>query len=396
MPFLLTKKKIIRITTMSVSMNIILKGQLSYMNQYYEVVGVSSYDAKHTQDIINREGIRVESISIARAISPLKDLISLWKLFRFIKKENPDIVHTHTPKAGLLGMLAAFMAGVPARLHTVGGLPLTEAQGFKKILLVALERFTYSLAHRVYPNSKGLEVIIRSEILDSPKIKVLANGGSNGIDTTRFYIESLINEGYDRKEFRRKLGLDEGDFVFFFCGRIAREKGIVELMDAVDYLQVKHSHMKLLLIGLLEEHYGVLDSRDIARLKSNKNIIHPGRVDDVRPYYAASDCFVLPTYREGFPNAVLEAGAMGLPQIVTDINGCNEIVSQNINGTLIPPKDTEALHRAMEQMMTDHSYRAMIKNASRKVVVDKFRKEFVWEAIKGEYDISTSTKLSTL
>jgi glycosyltransferase involved in cell wall biosynthesis len=380
------KLKLFRITTVAVSMNIILKGQLAYMNQYFEVTGITSYDKKHFEDVKSREGIRMIALKFQRAISPLQDLITLSKLAWLFYKERPYIVHTHTPKAGLLGMVAAWMMRVPVRIHTVGGLPLTETHGFKKKLLVALERLTYALSNRVYPNSKGLEKIIRQEILDDSKIKVLANGGSNGIDTDRFSMQALEKEGYHRRSFRDSLGIKENDFVFFFCGRIAREKGVVELLDAMDYLQVKHSHMKLLLIGLLEEHYGVLDPQDIARLKSNKNIVHPGRADDVRPFYAAVDCFVLPTYREGFPNAVLEAGAMGLPQIVTDINGCNEIVFHGVNGILIPHKDANALKDAMEKLINNSELRQSLKSNAREIIVQKFQNQVVWDALKLEYD----------
>jgi glycosyltransferase involved in cell wall biosynthesis len=368
-------------------MNIILKGQLSYMNQYYDVVGVTSYDPKHFEDIKVREGIRMKIVNMTRSISPFKDLKSLWQLYRLFKSERPHIVHTHTPKAGLLGMIASRMARVPVRLHTVGGMPLMEINGSKRILLNMLERLTYGLANKVYPNSKGLEqFIIQEKFCARDKVQVLANGGSNGVNTD-FFRPDFDHFNQPKKiSLRKDIGIDKNDFVFFFCGRIAKEKGIAELLEAFEALQKQHENIKLLLIGLLETHYGTLSPEVIVKLKENNAIIHPGRADDVRPYYAISDVFVLPTYREGFPNAVLEAGAMGLPQIVTDINGCNEIVEHNVNGLIIPVKDSGMLYESMKNLIENHALRSRLADNARKVIFDKFRCEFVWNAMKDEYD----------
>lgn len=244
---------------------------------------------------------------------------------------------------------------------------------------------TYACAHRVYPNSIGLKKYMLKERMIRPdKCDVLANGGSNGIDAHRFSSEHFSSD--ERNELRISLGISNNDFVFFFCGRIAVEKGIEELLIAFEHLQKTHTHIKLLLIGLYEKSHGAIGRNIIDRIEMNKAIIHPGRADDVRPYYAISDVFVLPTYREGFPNAVLEAGSMGLPQIVTDINGCNEIVLDGVNGILIPPKDANTLIDAMEKLINNTELRQSLKSNARETIIQKFQNQVVWEALKLEYD----------
>ena len=174
-------KKLVRITTVPLSMNVLLKNQLRYMSEYYEVKAVSS-PGKLLDEVSKREGVETVPVLMTRAITPIGDLKALWKLYRFMKKEQPLIVHTHTPKAGLLGMLAAKLARVPIRLHTVAGMPLMESTGTKRKILELTEKLTYNCATRVYPNSKNLsEFIIKEKFCKTSKLKVLGNGSSNGI-----------------------------------------------------------------------------------------------------------------------------------------------------------------------------------------------------------------------
>jgi glycosyltransferase involved in cell wall biosynthesis len=379
-------EKLIRITTVPISMNIILKGQLAFMNKYFEVIGISSHDEKHLKEVGEREGIKIHAIEMPRTISPIKDFIALCKLYLFFKKVKPTIVHTHTPKAGLLGMLAAKFAGVPIRLHTVGGMPLIEVKGAKRVLLNYIEKLTYACAHNVYPNSKGLkQIIIENNFCDESKLKVLGNGGSNGINTTFFtpnYVENAIEE---REKLRQKLQIESDDLVFCFVGRIATEKGIVELLDVFEELQTNHK-IKLILVGTFEKHYGILGDDIKQRIEKNASILFLGRFDDVRPYYAMSDIYVFPSYREGFPNSVLEASAMSLPCIVTDINGCNEIIEDGINGLLIKPKDRIELKSAMKKLIENTTFRNELSSNARPHVEKYFKREVVWNALLGEYN----------
>jgi len=381
--------KLVRITTLPISMDIILKNQLGYMNQFFEVIGVTGDDGKHYNNIQKREKIRMYAVGMSRAISPFKDIISLYKLFIFLKKEKPRIVHTHTPKAGFLGMLAAKLANVPVRLHTVAGLPLVEATGVKRKLLDRVEKITYRIAHRVYPNSFGLKKIISDNKFCKPdKLKVIANGGSNGVNIERFKPDFIENSADVRRDLRKKFGISENDIVFSFTGRISNDKGVRELIDAFQDLKSKDKNvtLKLILIGLPEKDYiNIIKNNFKEFTKGNPNILYLGRFDDVRPYYLISDIFVLPSYREGLPNSLLEAGAMGLPSIATDINGCNEIVKNGLNGLIIPAKDTIALKEAMETLVNDHEQRKFLADNARSNVIANYKQELIWSELLKEY-----------
>ena len=390
-----TKPKLIRITTVPISMNIILKGQLAFINQYFEVIGVSGYDEKHFNKIEKREGIKMHQIEMARNISVFKDLRALWKLYFFLKKEKPSIVHTHTPKAGLLGMMASKIANVPIRLHTVGGIPQIELKGWKRAILNFTEKLTYRFANKVYPNSVGLkDLILDMGYCDKTKLKVLANGSSNGVNIDYFAPNFVENTIAYKTKLRRDIGLEDKDIVFLFVGRIAHDKGINELVEAFERLTIEQfSNAKLVLIGPFEKDYGILDSRTKVVLEENKNIKLLGRYDDVRPYYLISDIFVLPTYREGFPNAVLEAQSMGLPCIVTNINGCNEIIQHKHNGLIVPVKDSMALHNAMKILLDDENYRLKLASFSRQNIVKKYKQDIIWNALLEEYNTMLEGKM---
>jgi glycosyltransferase involved in cell wall biosynthesis len=389
------KIKLIKMTTVPISMNIILKGQLAFLNQYFEVLGVTAFHEKHFHEIEKREGIRMIRVDMARAIAPFSDIQALIKLYFLFKKERPFIVHTQTPKAGLLGMLAAYLSGVPVRLHTVGGLPLLGTKGIKRSILNILEKITYACAHKVYPNSIGLKnIIVKNGFCQESHLKVLANGGSNGIDTNYFSVNKLEKTGLSRNDLRAKYGIGVDDFVFLFVGRIAIEKGFNELLNAFEKLKNRNLKrpIKLLLIGTFEVHYGVVGSEVKEKIETNPDIFYLGRFDDVRPFYWISDVYVFPSYREGFPNTLLEAGAMGLPLIATDINGCNEIVVNNVTGILIPAKDEFKLEEAMYRLQDDLILHKKLASEARRIVESKFKRELVWDALLSEYKFFLSQK----
>ncbi len=379
--------KILRITTVPISMNILLKGQLEFMNRHFEVHGATSYDEKHFNEVAQREGIKMHAIEMKRTISPLHDLGALWKLYRLISKIKPQIVHTHTPKAGLLGMLAAKMAGVPIRLHTVAGLPLVETTGARRRLLENIERLTYSCAHKIYPNSTGLQrIILENKFCSAEKIKVIGDGSSNGINTKHF---TPTLSGAEKSALRENLSLRSDDIVFCFVGRLCIEKGIRELIAAFLNLleQRPNSNAKLLLVGPLEKENGVLGPDTLKKMNETPEILSVGRHDDIRPYLEISDIFVFPSYREGFPNVVLQAGAMGLPCIVSDINGSNEIIIPDLNGMIVPVKDTVRLANAMTELLLNKELRDRFAGASRPNIIKKYEQQSVWEALLEEYQL---------
>ena len=382
-------KKLIRITTVPVSFKVLLKGQLRFMaSNGFDVKGVSS-EGEELREVHENEGIAVEAITMSRKITPFQDLKSLWEMWNFLRKEKPQIVHTHTPKAGIIGMLAARLAGVPHRLHTVAGLPLMEATGIKRKILNFVEKLTYSSATRVYPNSKGLyDFILQNNFTQSNKLKIIANGSSNGINTA-FFSPAQVSE-IEKVALREKLNIQPDDFVFVFVGRIVSDKGINELIKAFSQLQAAENNepagIKLLLVGGLESDLDPLNPETLAEINQNRDIISVGFQQDVRPFFAISDALAFPSYREGFPNVVMQAGAMGLPSIVSDINGCNEIIVEGENGLIIPSKNVEKLKEKMLTLARDKNLYTKLKENSRRMIESRYEQSVVWNALLEEYE----------
>ncbi|WP_396211722.1 glycosyltransferase family 4 protein [Flavobacterium sp.] len=376
-------KTLIRITTIPISLEKLLSGQLRFMNSYFNVIGISS-DKVNLQKVQQKEGIEVYPIEMTRKITPFRDIKSVIQLYFYFKKTRPFIVHTHTPKAGIVGMLAAKLAKVPNRLHTVAGLPLLEATGIKRRVLDFVEKLTYDSATMVYPNSRGLnDIIIQNKYCENYKLKVLVNGSSNGIDTSHFDLNLFSKE--KNVLLKKELGINDDDFVFIFVGRLVRDKGINELIRAFQRFQSENSLIKLLLIGNYESDLDPLEIKTLQTISSNKGIISTGFQYDVRPYFAISNCLVFPSYREGFPNVVMQAGSMGLPCVVSDINGCNEIVIDCINGFIIPVKDENAIFTAMKKIVESSELFQKMKQVSREMIVSRYEQKIVWDALLKEY-----------
>ena len=379
----MTKKKLIRITTVPISLDKLLGGQLGFMNSFYKVIAVSS-ENEYLEAIGKKEGVDTFHLEMTRKITPVQDLLAVCKLYRFLKKEKPFIVHTHTPKAGIVGMLAAKLAGIPNRLHTVAGLPLLESVGLKRKVLDFVECFTYACATKVYPNSKGLlEIIKENNYCDSNKLKVLANGSSNGINTEKFSPDAITES--DKIELRKKLHISENEFVFIFVGRIVADKGINELISAFDDFSKSNPQTKLILVGPFEEELDPLSETTLNIIKCNKAIVSVGYQQEVRDYFSIANALVFPSYREGFPNVVMQAAAMGLPCIVSNINGCNEIVQEGFNGLIIPVKNKNAILAAMQSMYADTNLYVTLKNNARQSIVTRYEQKVVWEALLSEY-----------
>lgn len=379
----MSKKTLIRITTIPISLEKLLGGQLCFMNSFYNVIAISA-DKENLDKLGKSQNVAVFSLEMTRKITPIKDILAVIKLYFFLKKTKPFIIHTHTPKAGIVGMLAAKLAGVPNRLHTVAGLPLLETTGFKRKILDFVEKLTYRCATNVYPNSNRLfEIIKHNNYCNTNKLKVIANGSSNGIDTAYFNPELFSLE--QNNQLKIALNIDVNDFVFLFVGRLVTDKGINELIIAFEELQFKNPNIKLLLVGNFEDDLDPLLPNTIKSINENAAIITAGFQNDVRPYFAIANCLVFPSYREGFPNVVLQAGAMNLPSLVTDINGCNEIIEDQINGLIFKVKDQNSLYDAMKKVIDDSLLLLKLKNNSRQMIVSKYEQKMVWDAILEEY-----------
>lgn len=376
------KTKVIRTSTVAISLNYLLKGQLAFLNEHYEVIAVSGKD-DDLEVVAEREKIKVIPVKMERSIAPFRDFFSLIRLYFLFKNEKPTIVHSITPKAGLLSMLAAKFAGVPVRVHTFTGLVFPSKKGFFQKLLIFMDKVLCKCATHVYPEGEGVKNdLIRFKITTKP-LKILANGNINGIDVEYFNPKHLVIE--EEQNLKKKLNISESDFVFIFVGRLVNDKGINELVKAFSKLSKEILNIKLLLVGSFEEDLDPLEKETFHEIKNNKNIISVGFQKNVRSYYAISNVLVFPSYREGFPNVVLQAGAMGLPSVVTNVNGSNEIISDLKNGLVIPVKDTLALINAMKNIINVKIY-SKLKNNSREMIVNRYDQQLVWQATLDEYE----------
>lgn len=376
-------KKLIRVTTVPLSLDKLLEGQLSYMRNQYEVTAISS-DEKYLIHCALKENVDYYHLEMSRKITPIKDLMSLIKLTNYLIKTKPLIVHSHTPKAGIIAMLSAKIANVPLRLHTVGGLPLMESVGIKQKMLIFVEKLTYSCATNVYSNSVGLyDFILENKFIKKNKLKIIANGSTNGINTSYFSNDTI--SGLEKDKLKESLSIKNEDFVFVFVGRLVGDKGINELVEAFKRLVLYNSNVKLLLVGHEEIHLDPLSESTLAEIKLNQNIISVGYQNDIRPYLSISNCLVLPSYREGFPNVVMQAGSMGLPSIVTDINGCNEIIIDNKNGILVEVKNSYSIEKAMNNLYNNSLLYNKLKSSSRELITSRYEQKKVWNYILEEY-----------
>ncbi|MDB4186052.1 glycosyltransferase family 4 protein [Flavobacteriaceae bacterium] len=378
-------KKLIRITTVPISLEKLLENQARFFKKYYSVTLVSA-QKEQLEALAKEQGVAYFPLEMTRKITPLQDLRCLLQLVRFLRKEKPHIVHSHTPKAGIIGMLAAFIVRVPVRMHTVAGLPLMETKGIKKRILYAVERLTYRCATRVYPNSKGLmDFIQKKHLAEKTPLQIIGKGSSNGIDTTYFNADAISAEVVEKCQ--KKWAIAQDDFVFLFIGRLVGDKGINELVAAFEQLSSKLHKVKLLLVGPQEPTLDPLAKSTIKAIDQNPSIISTGYQQDVRPFLKMAQVFVFPSYREGFPNVVLQAGAMGVACIVSDINGCNEIIEDEVNGFVVPPKQVQPLTKKMQSLYEDAEKRNTFIQRTQTLIATNFERAQYWKLLLAEYQL---------
>lgn len=373
--------KIIRATTVPQSLNTFCKGMLKELSQKYKVVGLSS-PGDALNEVSQREGIQTIAIPFERRISIKDDLVSLWKLIKIFRKEKPTMVHSMTPKAGLLCMVAAKLTGVPVRVHTFTGLVFPTSTGIKRRILMTTDRITCRCATHVIPEGEGVKNDLLNNRITKKPLKVLGYGNVRGVDMSY----------YSRKPEVMKIAetlRDSSIYTFLFVGRIVRDKGVNELCQAFQRIHSQFPNTRLWLVGLFEDNLDPISNDSRIIIDDEKNgIMAVGRKsgNELLAYYAAADCFVLPSYREGFPNTVLEAGAMGLPSIVTDINGSREIIIEGQNGTIIPSKDEHALYDAMQNMINNPEWGERMANNARDLIAKRFEQSYVRKCLYDFYD----------
>jgi len=374
---------IVRITTVPISLKVLLKGQLNFMHQNgFKVIAISANGAE-VEDLKIQENCNHIAIPLTRNINPLADLVSIIRLFFLFKRIKPTIVHSHTPKAGFVGMIAAYLARVPIRLHTIAGLPWSVEKGLKKSILKTVEKCTLFFSLKVYVNSKNLLHYLKSENIKNCKINLLGNGTSNGIDANYFF--NTIEIKHQVQQLLIENNVIPNSFIWLFVGRVVKDKGLQELIEAFVKIQEKFPDDLLWVVGSEEPDLDPIDEAYKNILHSNKSIKLFGFQKDVRPFYSAANMLVFPSYREGFPNVPMQAALMDCGLILSNINGCNEIVSHQISGLLVQPKSGKDLLQKMlfarENGELIHQYKLQTKQH----ILSNFNQDVVWKNLLNEY-----------
>ena len=366
---------IARLTTVRMSLSLLVNGQANFFRSKGHTYFLASGPCAH-----NIADKFYTELPLVRRPHLYKDLKALIATYFWLRRIKPDILHTHTPKAGLIGMIAGFLAGVPVRIHTVAGITWMETSGGLRKFYKLFESLTYFFATKIYPNSNGLLDFLTVELpFASRKYKVIGSGSSNGIDTDYFSSDAVFES---KEKLRDNYSLPQDAFVWVFIGRIVKDKGINELVEA--FLKIDSKHF-LLLVGPFENDQDPISLETSLSIESSSNIRTYGFQKDVRPFIKLSDVLVFPSYREGFPNVPMQAAAMGLPQIVTNINGCNEIVIQRVTGLIVPPKNSQALLEAMIEIESDLELRKKMSINSRSYIINRYSRKDIWNSLEEEY-----------
>ncbi|MBD9484615.1 glycosyltransferase family 4 protein [Pseudomonas sp. PDM14] len=338
------KKKLLVVTTVPETLSTILKGQPAFLARHFDLRLATSLGDEVIL-ITSNEGLELSIVPMVRGISPVRDLLSVMRMIVLLRQMRPDAVHSYTPKAGLVTMIAAWLCRVPVRIHTFTGLIFPTASGAKQKLLIWIDRLICACATRVVPEGQGVAQDLRRFGITHKPLQVIGSGNIAGVDTA--YFNPADTHSVERAQtLRSALGIADSAFVFCFVGRLNRDKGLLELVRAFEQLDGG----QLLLVGA-HDQTAPLDARTRQVLDEHPRIHHVGFQEDIRAALLSADVLVLPSYREGFPNVLLQAGSMSLPVIASDINGCNEIVTPSLNGWLVPARDSEALRLAMQVAM---------------------------------------------
>ena len=378
--------KLIRITTVPISLKLLITGQMKYMQaKGFDVTAMSS-DGKEREEVILNEDVEHIIVPMTRQITPFQDLSCLWQLIKHFRRIRPDIVHTHTPKAGLLGMLAAKITSVPVRIHTVAGLPLMTANGFKFSLLRFIERLTYWGAQHVWPNSQSLfHYIQKARFTSDDKLEIIGEGSSNGIDLKQFSIQNISLELTEN--IKAKINYQEDLFYCLAVGRIVRDKGIEELVTAFMEVHKSNPHLRLILVGDMEQERAEENLSEAIKkqILEHSAILAVGWSNDVAAYMQVCDLLIHASHREGFPNVLLQAGAMGCPIICSNIPGNIDIVTNGETGQFFEVKNKSDLASKIKFTIKNPEVVKEYSNHLQHLVISKFSRPTIHQAIYDRY-----------
>jgi glycosyltransferase involved in cell wall biosynthesis len=340
------KPKLLLVTTVPGTFAVILKGQPKWLAQHFDVTLASSLDFK-TPIVEENEGMHVQTVQMSRGINPLQDIKSIWTMVGLMRRVRPDVVHSYTPKAGLIAMISGLIVRVPVRIHTFTGLIFPTATGFKKRILMSVDRLICRAATHVVPESQGVKYDLVSARITTKTLDIIGNGNIAGVDVSHFDPLS-DNVKVAKDKLVTTHAIPESAIVFGFVGRLNRDKGLDELAAAFDMLADENTW--LMCAGDVDKT-APPSGATLQMLKNHPRVVLTGFLSDIRGLLARSDAVVLPSYREGFPNVLLQAGAMATPLIGTDISGSSEIIQEGRNGFIVPVKDAPALAQAFRALV---------------------------------------------
>ena len=376
------KPRVAHVTTVDLSLRYLLLNQLQRIQaEGYEVVGISA-DGPDVP-VVEAAGIPHFAVPMTRRITPIADLRCLWDLVRIMRREQFDVVHTHTPKAGLLGQLAARIAGVPTVANTLHGFYFhDDTKPWLRRFYIWMERVAANCSDTILSqNREDMATAVAEHIAKPEQLKWLGNG----IDVARFDRRRLMDSSLE--DLRREIGIDAGAPVIGFVGRLVEEKGILDLLQAATTVIEAIPNAQLLIVGPYDEEKPDALRPDVAeRYGVAANCRFVGMRNDMPELYALMDVLVLPSYREGFPRAPMEASAMGVPSMATDIRGCREAVVHGENGLLFPVGDADALAQSLIELLQDDERRARMGETGRRIAEDRFDEQKVFDRVLSEYE----------
>lgn len=376
------KPRIVFIATAGATARNLMRGQLQRMKAQFDVTVIASPD-EDLNAVGESENVTVVGVPMARAIDPFRDLVSLTRLIRALRRIRPDVISAGTPKGALLGLVAAALVRVPVRIYLLRGLRLETTRGLKRVVLAVAERLTSACAHRIFAVSESLRgEYIRRHLARSNKIKVIRHGSSNGVDPARFRLQA--GDDLTLAGLRRSLAIPPDAPVIGFVGRLTRDKGITDLLDVFRTLSAERPDLRLILIGPFEEDDAV-DADTRAFIDKTPAIVHVPKTNDVRLYYHLCDVIAFPSQREGFPNVILEAACAGVPAVGYLATGVRDAIVDGVTGALVPLRDAKAMAHAIRRYLADDDLRRRHGDAARERAAGDFDQETLWQAFADEY-----------
>ena len=376
--------KLIHVTTVPHTLHFLI-GQISFMRQAgFDVQTVSRTDEK-LDFFLQHESVVHHAVPLARTLNPWRDLVCCHQLWRIFRQEKPTIVHAHTPKAGLLAMLAATLAGVPVRVYHIHGLRFATLRGWRRQLVIHCEKWACWLASSVLCVSRSAKIeAVRAGLASPADLQVLGPGSISGLDAEQRFHPDRVSLT-ERRGVRERAGIPQDAIVVGFLGRLVRDKGIEELAAAWREVRARHRQAHLLLVGDFEEEDPVsLETR--RELEADQRVHRLGYDPEAPRLFSAMDVFCLPSYREGLPYVALEAAAMELPVVSTRVTGCVDAVVDGDTGTLVDCGNVSQLTEALLRYTTDADLAQQHGKAGRRRILAEFPPERIWRFLLAEYD----------